>query len=80
MRREDIYRHFTLSSELCESVSKWIKDKTKNTYYKDCPMSINNIANIDGGQLRVKVDFQVPPMNDYIEENYNINIDELENY
>ena len=43
-------------------------------------MPINNIANIGGGQLRVKVDFQVPPMNDYIEENYNINIDELENY
>lgn len=80
MRREDIYRHFTLSSELYESVSKWIKDKVKDTHYKDCPISINNIANIGGGQLGVKVDFQVPPMNDYIEENYKINIDELENY
>ena len=80
MRREDIYRYFNLSSELYESVSKWIKDKVKDTHYKDCPISINNISNVGGGQLEVNVDFQVPPMNDYVEEIYNVSIEELENY
>lgn len=80
MYKEDVYKYFTLSSQLYDSVSKWIKDKVRGTYYADCKFNIDNIANIGGGQLGVRVDFQVPPMNDYVEEVYNVSIEELENY
>jgi len=80
MQKEDVYKYFTLSSQLHESVSKWIKEKVKNTFYKDCKFTIDNIANVGCGQLGIRVDFQVPPCNDYVEEVYNITIEELENY
>ena len=80
MRREDVYNYFTLSSEIHDSVSKWIKDKVKGTYYEDRNFTIDNIANVGGGQLGVRVDFQVPPCNDYVEEIYNVSIEELEKY
>lgn len=80
MKKQDVYNYFTLSAQLHETVTNWIKETVKNTYYKDCPMDITNIANIGGGQLGVKVDFQVPPCNDFVQEIYKINIDDLENY
>lgn len=80
MRREDVYRYFTLDSQLHEAVSNWIKKKTLGTFYQDRPFTVNNIANVGGGQLGVNVDFQVPPMNDYVQEIYNIDIEELEKY
>lgn len=80
MHKEDIYNYFILSSKIYEAVSNWIKKKTLGTFYQDRPFTINNIANIGGGQLGVNVDFQVPPCNDYVQEIYNVNVEDLENY
>jgi len=80
MQKEDIYKYFILSSQLHEAVTKWIKDRVRGTFYEGCKFNIDNIANIGGGQLGIRVDFQVPPMNDYVEEIYNVTIEELEEY
>ena len=80
MKKEEVYNYFTLKAELYATIREWIQNTVKETHYKDCPFAIDKIANIGGGQIGVKVDFQVPPMNDYIEESYSINIEDLENY
>lgn len=80
MNKEDVYTYFTLRTKVYESVEKWVRNKVKNNYYKNCPMSISSIANAGGGQIAVKVDFCVPPCNDYIEEMYTINIEDLQDY
>lgn len=80
MHKEDIYNCFVLNSKLHQTVTNWIKNKVKNTHYEDCSIVINDILNIGSGQIKVILDFQVPPCYDYIEESYILDVTELENY
>lgn len=80
MYKEDIYKYFTLKDELHATVREFVQESVKDTSYKDYPFSIDKIGNLGGGVIGIKVDFQVPPCNDYIEKEYKINVEELENY
>jgi len=79
MNKEDVYTYFTLRTKIYESIEKVIREKVKSSYYRNCPMFIGSIANAGGGQITVKVDFCIPPCNDYVEEMYTINIEDLQN-
>ena len=80
MHKEHIYNYFTLKNELYATIRDFVQHTEKDTSYKNYPFAIDKIGNLGGGIIGIKVDFQVPPCNDYIEKEYKINIEELEKY
>ena len=80
MVREDIYKYFTLESQLYNSLMGWIRNVRIGTEYANAPYQIKTISNGNGGVILLKVIYKVGKEHTDKEVSYTVPIDELSRY